>query len=308
MEISLTNLGTGVALPTWTFDDTDFDYDGSRTLTLTGCDSLPAGRYRVGFTLYREADNSDERAGLNAILHVYHNMESRFEHVFTNSHFNFSVSYILSAWTGTQWNFANDITGWHFYFLDDIYGIDGNNFAEIVQWFNTLTNAGSPATVPASPQGLGALIDAALIGIAGADVDFRIANYGNQAGAEEAISGLVRNSTAVTFDWTGSNTVTITVSGIYELDISFLPGLPVQGADLVAQLAWLRTNAQNGGSYLVEIRGNETIAPSQSGFPFRSNLTITLRGYGGIRSVNLSANGSLFTVGSGVTRWCWTKM
>jgi len=64
----------------------------------------------------------------------------------------------------------------------------------------------------------------------------------------------------------------------------------------------LRGNAQDGNSYLVEITDDEYVAPDQTALPTdRSDLVVILRGRGEMRTVSLSANGSLFTVGSGVT-------
>jgi len=82
------------------------------------------------------------------------------------------------------------------------------------------------------------------------------------------------------------------------------------GANLAAQLAWLRNNARsNGGEYIVEIHSDETIGPDQADawqgiatLPTgRTNLTITFRGIGTMRTVSLSSNGVLFAVGFGVT-------
>jgi len=71
---------------------------------------------------------------------------------------------------------------------------------------------------------------------------------------------------------------------------------------LAEQLAWLHVFAQSGGSYIIDLMGNESITPSQAALPTdRTNLTITLRGIGGMRFVNLSSNGRLFDIVSGVT-------
>jgi len=69
---------------------------------------------------------------------------------------------------------------------------------------------------------------------------------------------------------------------------------------LAVQLAWLRAFARSGGDYLIELAGDEAIVP-QTLPTGRDNVTVTLRGIGEMRSINLSANGILFTVGSGVT-------
>ena len=75
----------------------------------------------------------------------------------------------------------------------------------------------------------------------------------------------------------------------------------VPGATLVAQLDWLRTYAQSGGDYIVELTGDESIAPQVLSFGARNNITINIRGNEIMRTIDLSANGSLFTVDSGVT-------
>jgi ribosomal protein S11 len=73
-------------------------------------------------------------------------------------------------------------------------------------------------------------------------------------------------------------------------------------ANLATQLSQLRNNAQSGGEYVIEIRGDANISPAEAALPTGlSDVTITLRGVGVMREVRLSANGVLFTVGSGIT-------
>ncbi|MCL2193986.1 MAG: hypothetical protein FWB78_11415, partial [Treponema sp.] len=69
-------------------------------------------------------------------------------------------------------------------------------------------------------------------------------------------------------------------------------------ATLADQFARLRNNAQSGGSYVIEVRGNASISPAQAALPAgRTGVTITLRGVGGMREIRLSDNGVLFIVG-----------
>jgi len=71
---------------------------------------------------------------------------------------------------------------------------------------------------------------------------------------------------------------------------------------LAEQLLWLRSNARSGGNYVIELSGNESLTPAQAALPTgRDNVTITLRGKEGRRVLNLSSNGNLFDVVSGVT-------
>ena len=75
----------------------------------------------------------------------------------------------------------------------------------------------------------------------------------------------------------------------------------VPGNNLAQQLAWLRDNAQKNGEYILEVRSDETIDPNNMLFEDRSNITITISGVGGMRTVSLSSNGFFFSVWSGVT-------
>jgi len=77
---------------------------------------------------------------------------------------------------------------------------------------------------------------------------------------------------------------------------------PVPGPTITEQLSWLQINAESNGYYLIEIRNNTSIAPQVVSIPAgRRNVTITLLGSGAPRTVSLSADGSLFTVSSGIT-------
>jgi hypothetical protein len=52
---------------------------------------------------------------------------------------------------------------------------------------------------------------------------------------------------------------------------------------------------------ILEVAADESINPSDLSYSGRSNISITLQGMGSERTVSLNSNGSLFTVGSGVT-------
>ncbi|MCL1946977.1 MAG: hypothetical protein FWF51_07510 [Chitinivibrionia bacterium] len=75
----------------------------------------------------------------------------------------------------------------------------------------------------------------------------------------------------------------------------------VQGNGLAEKLIWLQNNAQSGGSYVIKVRDNEGIGPKKLYYENKSNITVTLKGEGSNRAFLLSSNGSMFTVGSGVT-------
>jgi uncharacterized repeat protein (TIGR02543 family) len=65
-------------------------------------------------------------------------------------------------------------------------------------------------------------------------------------------------------------------------------------------LAWINANAVEGGAYIITLTGDETIAPKTLSCSSK-NVSVTIRGDAAKRTVSLSSNGSLFTVGGGVT-------
>jgi len=78
-----------------------------------------------------------------------------------------------------------------------------------------------------------------------------------------------------------------------------LPLASVTG--LLNKLRWLQTHAQSNTSYTIEVNANESIGPWTLVYSGKTGITITLRGVGANRIVSLSSNGSLFSVGNGVT-------
>jgi len=275
---------------------------GTPLLNNPGSIELPAGQYRVIFTL---ANTLGDRAVLRTMLHIYRNLESRFVEEFTDEHFGIPLlDFVLGAWDGSAWDFeGGEITAATFAFLG-IDGIYDDDFAAVTDWFNTLSIAGP---VPVDLAGLRVLADAALIGVAIGDEGFLARNFVGRADVRDAIAERAVNNTEITLSWTDSSSVIVRI-GAYEVEFVFdnaVPMVPAQGFTLDAQLAWLRANARSGNYYIVEIMSDETIAPTDGenqALPTgRSDLGIVLRGAGGMRTVSLSANGSHFWVPSSLT-------
>jgi predicted outer membrane repeat protein len=63
-------------------------------------------------------------------------------------------------------------------------------------------------------------------------------------------------------------------------------------------LVWLQSNAQSDTQYTFNVNANETIPPTNLFFTGKSNIGITLIGTGGERTISLSSDGSMFTVGA----------
>jgi uncharacterized repeat protein (TIGR02543 family) len=69
---------------------------------------------------------------------------------------------------------------------------------------------------------------------------------------------------------------------------------------LAESFAWLANNAEEGGEYIIVLKNSETVAPQTLSYEGK-NVSIALNGSTTERIVSLSANGSLFTIDSGVT-------
>jgi len=268
-----------------------------------GSTDMDAGQYRLTLTL---ENTQGERVVMDEILHIYRNMESRFSRDFTIADFPVTLlNEVLRSWDGSTWNFAErGIVAGHFSVLG-VSGIYDHNFGDIVHWFNHLSS--SIGWAPTGLSGLRVLTDAALIGIASENVDFTHAYYQHRGEAELAIAELVQNGTSISWlYWVDNRTVNVRIDHTYTVQIVFsadipLPPAPQPGDSLAYWLLWLRIFAESDGTYYVEIGGNEDITVFQAALPTgRSNLTINLSS--SVSSiVSLADNGSLFTVGSGVT-------
>jgi len=77
-------------------------------------------------------------------------------------------------------------------------------------------------------------------------------------------------------------------------------GLIVQGNNFAAKLDWLKTNVVSNYLYVIEVDSNESLVPQNLYYSGKSGITIILKGSGAMRTITLSASGSLFTI-SGVT-------
>ena len=221
--------------------------------------SLNAGTYRVVFSLF---GSGGAEAEIGKILQVRRNLESRFadeDGLFANFIFPAALlQTILGAWDGTEWSFdladGRQITAGHFGLLP-VNGVDSHNFQDIVRWFNEITTA---ANAPTTKAGLTALIDAALIGIAGEDAGFRRANnlWTRDTAAAGIVARAVNNTVLAEGDFSWSNyTVTVTVGG-FQVPVAFVP-VPVEGVEIEGVLNRM---VQTGYVFALEAR----VAPSDA--------------------------------------------
>jgi methyl coenzyme M reductase subunit C len=120
-------------------------------------------------------------------------------------------------------------------------------------------------------------------------------------------SGIVNNTKFIDTDITRFTTyyykVSATIGNIEAIQsnsISVVYGILVPGSGFIPKLAWLQSNAVSNNLYCIEISVDENIGPQTIFYSGKSGISITLNGDETMRNINLSSNGSLFTIGSGV--------
>jgi len=105
----------------------------------------------------------------------------------------------------------------------------------------------------------------------------------------------------------GTLDVRVTKSGINDpakkvtIYYSTVSGTNAVGSTLADKLTWLQSNAASDNIYIVEVTANESLGPTTLSYAGQTNVKVLLQGDATKRTVSLSSNGSLFTVGSGVT-------
>jgi uncharacterized repeat protein (TIGR02543 family) len=93
-------------------------------------------------------------------------------------------------------------------------------------------------------------------------------------------------------------TGTTTVSGNITVYARWTNSVPA--SSLQEALTWLNTNAAEGGAYTITLNADESIGPNTLSYG-NKQIHITIKGGAAERIVSLSSNGSLFTLGNGVT-------
>jgi hypothetical protein len=120
-------------------------------------------------------------------------------------------------------------------------------------------------------------------------------------------TGAVISGNTLTTTAAGTVTVTAvvvngkTATSNYTQDFNITVLSPQMPADsLAAALTWIKAKAVAGGEYTITLTADEVIAPATLSYDGKA-VSITLVGSASERTVSLSSNGSLFTVGSKVT-------
>jgi len=123
------------------------------------------------------------------------------------------------------------------------------------------------------------------------------ANVGTNSHAYEVHADDIGSAITVTVTragYTGSKTSEPT--GLVPVAVITVPGV-----DLAAKLQWLKTSSASNRQYIIEVNKDETIAPYDMSYEGKTEIEITIIGIGQEREISLTQNGTLFTVGQGVT-------
>ena len=75
----------------------------------------------------------------------------------------------------------------------------------------------------------------------------------------------------------------------------------IPGGTLVDKFEWLKSNVASNNNYIIEVANDEFINPQYLYFSGRTNITIQLKGIGGVKNIGINGSGSLFTIRNDVT-------
>ena len=188
--------------------------------------------------------------------------------------------YTLEGWyTGAaftnKWNFANDtVTG---------------NVTLYAKWTFTVTynlNNGT-GTTPATQT-------------VTAEAGVTLAASDGITRASYAFAGWNTKADGTGTNYNAGSAQTLT-GGNVTLYAKWEPITDVPGTTLAAKLQWLQDYALSNVDYTVTVNANESIGPNTLSCNGKTNVSVTLIGVGANRIVDLSSNGAMFTVSSGVT-------
>jgi len=269
---------------------------------------VEAGQYRAVITLQ---NSENALAVISTIVHVYRDMTSTVEFVFTEDHFQVPLlDVILGLWDlepDLQDTFyGTGIAPGHFALLD-VNGVTADNIGGLACWFDYFREELTPTNL----AGLRTLVDVARLGVYSQNEDFLAVAHDHRGAATAAISALRSsangNNTAITgFRWTGDRTVEVQIAGVlleFEFANDIPVGMRVPYTTLADQLLWLRNNSMVGNTYIVEVIAiaPETITSTAAALPSRAITVVLTSSTAATAHVSLSGIGSLFTIPANLT-------
>jgi hypothetical protein len=157
--------------------------------------------------------------------------------------------------------------------------------------------AGAPAAATIQAQGTAVTKGSATATASQNTINVTGLTAGTQYKAYIVVKDAAGNVSAV-LTISGVNPVTAGITAVLYVGASTTPQSGV--SSLAGAITWLGANTTNNGAYTIELRATGAIAPTSLSYSGKT-VKITLKGDTAVRTVSLSDNGSMFTLGSGVT-------
>ena len=193
-----------------------------------------------------------------------------------------------NGYTFGGWNTNSSGTGTN-YSAGSSYTVSGN-ITLYAMWYCTVTyniNGGSGTTPGAQTAN------------AGSSITLHTGSGLSRSGY--TFGGWNTNTSGTGTNYSAGSSYNVTGNTTLYAKWELITNVNVPGANLAAKLSWLQTNALSNVNYTVEVTANESIGPTTLYYSGKTNIGITLKGTGAVRTVSLSSIGAMFTVRSGVT-------
>jgi hypothetical protein len=122
---------------------------------------------------------------------------------------------------------------------------------------------------------------------------------GNMSYSGKTFDGWNTNSAGTGTDYAAGSAYTVNADAILHAKWVSVPVEP-PGSTFESKLSWIASNAESNSNYIINLDYDEGIGPTNLSYTGKSNIILYLRSTA-MRTISLSSNGILFTVGSGVT-------
>jgi uncharacterized repeat protein (TIGR02543 family) len=122
---------------------------------------------------------------------------------------------------------------------------------------------------------------------------------GNMSYSGKTFDGWNTNSSGTGTDYAAGAAYTVNADAILHAKWVSIPVEP-PGGIFESKLSWIASNAESNSNYVINLDYDEGIGPTSLSYTGKSNIILYLRSTA-MRTISLSSNGILFTVGSGVT-------
>jgi hypothetical protein len=122
---------------------------------------------------------------------------------------------------------------------------------------------------------------------------------GNMSYSGKMFDGWNTNAGGTGTDYAAGASYTVIADAILHAKWVSIPIEP-PGGTLASKLSWIASNVESNSNYIINLDYDEGIGPTSLLYTGKANIILYLRSTS-MRKISLSSNGSLFTIGTGVT-------